>query len=123
MLRYTSEAQFASDIASGVIPNSIWPNGSYVLYDNEGLDLGNTDATCPRSTHGGTNLSWYEQCHIARYAVEDGGGGVQVVVQTQSETLTEVDFHTLYTGASLWASSCRTPTPTRPHPAAGRTAS
>lgn len=136
VLRYTSEAQFASDVASKVIPDSTWPKGSYVLYDNESgkgwptpadeqrdpekympmfnslaaragfvpvdtpaLDLGNTDTTCPKKTHGGSTLSWYEQCHIAGYAVEDGGRGAQVVVQTQSQTTSESDFRTLYTDA------------------------
>lgn len=35
VLRYTSEAQFASDLAGGVIPNTTWPAGSWVEYDNE----------------------------------------------------------------------------------------
>lgn len=136
VLRFTSEAQFASDIARKVIPNSTWPRGSYVLYDNEGgkgwptpadeqrnpekympmfnsravsagfipvdtpaLDLANTDTTCPKSTHGRNNLHWYEQCHIARFAVENGGSRAQVVVQTQSETTSGSAFRTLYSDA------------------------
>ena len=35
VLRYESEAQFASDVASGVIPSSTWPAGSYVELDIE----------------------------------------------------------------------------------------
>jgi len=136
-LRYTSEAQFASDIANSVIPNSNWPVGSCVLYDNEGgvgwptplaeqqdpemympmfnqaavnagfvpittpgLDLGNTDTTCPKSTHGGTNALWYENCHIAKYAVENSSGtGSGVVVQTQSLTTDQAGYTTLYDDA------------------------
>ena len=136
VLRFTSEAQLASDVASKVIPNSTWPRGSYVLYDNESgtkwptpkaeqqdpekympmfnsvavsagfipvdtpaLDLGNTDTTCPKKTHGDSNLSWYEKCHIAGFAVQNGGKRAQVVVQTQSETTSETGFRTLYTDA------------------------
>jgi len=136
VLRFTSEAQLASDVANRVIPNSTWPNGSYVLYDNESgkkwptpaaeqrnpekymplfnsvavragfipvdtpaLDLGNTDTTCPKKTHGGSNVSWYEQCHIAGFAVLNGGAHAQVVVQTQSETTSESAFRTLFTDA------------------------
>jgi hypothetical protein len=133
VLVYTSEARLASDISSGVIPDSCWPRGSSVLYDNEGgatwptpenekdapetymplfnktataagfhaidtpgLDLGNTDETCLKSSHGGTNLSWYERCHIAGYAAMNGASGL--VVQTQSETGTS-NFETLYDDA------------------------
>jgi hypothetical protein len=136
VLRFTSEAQLASDIASKVIPNSTWPKGSYVLYDNESgsgwptpadeqrdpekympmfnsaavkagfipvdtpaLDRGKTATPGPKGTHGGSNLTWYEQCDIAKYAVADGGSRAQVVVQTQSETTSKSAFAALYNDA------------------------
>lgn len=35
VLRFTSYAQFQSDISKGIIPNKTWPAGSWVEYDNE----------------------------------------------------------------------------------------
>jgi hypothetical protein len=35
VLRFTSYAQFRSDITTGIIPDKMWPAGSWVEYDNE----------------------------------------------------------------------------------------
>jgi hypothetical protein len=35
VLRYTSYAQFSSDVSAGVIPDATWPPGSWVEYDIE----------------------------------------------------------------------------------------
>ena len=35
VLRFTSYAQFRSDITKGIIPDGTWPAGSWVEYDNE----------------------------------------------------------------------------------------
>src|SRR6266702_5883996 len=58
-------------------------------------DLGNVDTECVKQA-GWDNNTWYEQCHIARYAVLNGDG---VVVQDQSNTLDPVVYQTLFNDA------------------------
>jgi hypothetical protein len=133
-LRYTSEAQLVADVNNGVIPNTTYPAGSCLVYDNEAwtqtptaeqqdpetympafaaeaasigdysietpaLDLGNVSnyvgSPCAKSSHGGTNVSWYEQCHIAKYALMGAAAGSGEVTQSQSQIGTQATFDTL----------------------------
>lgn len=87
-------------------------DAGFVPWDSPALDLGNTDTTCPKSTHGGTNVLWYQNCDIAKAATaitEDNGcntncpaaiGGVVVQNQTQENTSgSGSTYNTLYTDA------------------------
>jgi hypothetical protein len=82
--------------------NSAAVAAGFVPWDSPALDLGNTDTTCPKSTHGGTNVLWAENCHIWQYAVTNQRttapfGGT--VVQNQSQTGTQTAYVTLYRDA------------------------
>jgi hypothetical protein len=59
------------------------------------LDLGNVATDCPKSSHGGTNVLWYENCHMAKYALIGAAAGSGVVTQTQSQIGNQATFGTL----------------------------
>lgn len=66
-----------------MIPDRTWPAGSWVEYGNE-------------QWPGWGNDGWFENCHIARYAVLDGDA---VVIQSQTDTKNLPAFKTLVNDA------------------------
>ena len=72
-------------------------NAGFKPIDTPGLDLGDTDTTCTKASNGGTNVSYFEGCHIAKYAVDSNGTGsvLGMVVQAQTQTADETSYTTL----------------------------